>query len=217
MSLTETSTLASQTPLTEIDSADSGHPAKSTVSVIVHRPRRLRRTETLRRMVRENILRVEDLIYPLFVMEGEGQREEIPSMPGCYRYTLDLLLDEVKQADELGIGAIALFPLIPHDQKDNAGTESYNPDGLIPRAVRTIKQAVPEILVITDVALDPYSSEGHDGIVQDGTILNDETVAVLVKQARVQMEKDGHAASSVRISEVTIGGSFGAMPEVRIL
>ncbi|MGI0490078.1 porphobilinogen synthase [Pantanalinema rosaneae CENA516] len=188
MSLTETSTSALQTPQTETDSIDSGCQAQSTVPAIAHRPRRLRRTETLRRMVRENVLRVEDLIYPLFVMEGEGQREEVPSMPGCYRYTLDLLLDEVKQADELGIGAIALFPLIPYEQKDNAGTESYNPDGLIPRAVRAIKQAVPDILVITDVALDPYSSEGHDGIVQDGKILNDETVAVLVKQALVQAE-----------------------------
>jgi porphobilinogen synthase len=139
-------------------------------------------------MVRENTLHVEDLIYPLFVMEGEGQREAIPSMPGCYRYTLDLLLQEVREGDELGIGAIALFPLIPSAQKDNAGTESYNPDGLIPRAVRSLKQAVPDILIITDVALDPYSSEGHDGIVQDGKILNDETVAVLVKQALVQAE-----------------------------
>ncbi|WP_420800319.1 porphobilinogen synthase [Myxacorys almedinensis] len=155
---------------------------------VTQRPRRLRRTETLRRMVRENTLRVEDLIYPLFVMEGEAQRETIPSMPGCDRYTLDLLLQEVREVYELGIGAIALFPLIPSAQKDNAGTESYNPDGLIPRAVQTIKQAVPDILIITDVALDPYSSEGHDGIVQDGKILNDETVAVLVKQALVQAE-----------------------------
>lgn len=188
MSLTEASTPALQTLQIEADPANSGCQAKSTVLAIAHRPRRLRRTETLRRMVRETILRVEDLIYPLFVMEGEGQREEVPSMPGCYRYTLDLLLDEVKQVCELGIGAIALFPLIPYSQKDNAGTESYNPDGLIPRAVRAIKQAVPNILVITDVALDPYSSEGHDGIVQDGKILNDETVAVLVKQALVQAE-----------------------------
>lgn len=96
---------------------------------VTQRPRRLRRTETLRRLVRENTLRVDDLIYPLFVMEGEGQREAIPSMPGCYRYTLDLLLQEVREAGALGIGAIALFPLIPSDQKDNAGTESYNPDG----------------------------------------------------------------------------------------
>jgi porphobilinogen synthase len=155
---------------------------------IAHRPRRLRRTETLRRLVRENHLCVEDLIYPLFVMEGDGQREEIPSMPGCYRYTLDLLLTEIKQADELGIGAIALFPLIPYNQKDNAGTESYNPNGLIPRAIRAIEQNVPNIVIITDIALDPYSSEGHDGIVQDGQILNDETVAVLVKQALTHAE-----------------------------
>ncbi len=172
----------------ENETAESDRQSEPLATPITHRPRRLRRTETLRRMVRENILRVEDLIYPLFVMEGDGQREEVPSMPGCYRYTLDLLLDEVREAYGLGIGAIALFPLIPYDQKDNAGTESYNSDGLIPRAVRAIKQAVPDILVITDVALDPYSSEGHDGIVQDGTILNDETVAVLVKQALVQAE-----------------------------
>ncbi|MBE9079658.1 porphobilinogen synthase [Romeria aff. gracilis LEGE 07310] len=151
-----------------------------------YRPRRLRRIETLRRMVRETVLTVDDLIYPLFVMEGDGQREEVPSMPGCLRFSIDRLLDEVKTAREWGIGAIALFPLIPHSQKDNLGTESYNPDGLIPRAVRAIKQAVPDMLVITDVALDPYSSEGHDGIVKDGKILNDQTVAVLVKQALAQ-------------------------------
>jgi len=183
MSPSESSTLDKSVP-----QAGNTSSTQYPVPPVLHRPRRLRRTETLRRMVRENILRVEDLIYPLFLMEGEGHREEVPSMPGCYRYTLDLLLDEVKQADELGIGAIALFPLIPYEQKDNAGTESYNPNGLIPRAVRAIKQAVPDILVITDVALDPYSSEGHDGIVQDGKILNDETVAVLMKQALVQAE-----------------------------
>ncbi|NET48633.1 MAG: porphobilinogen synthase [Merismopedia sp. SIO2A8] len=154
----------------------------------IHRPRRLRRSATLRRMVRETVLTVADLIYPVFVMEGEGLQEEVPSMPGCFRYSLDLLLDEVKSAYGLGIGAIALFPLIPHNQKDNAGTESYNPDGLVPRAIRAIKQAVPQMVVITDVALDPYSSEGHDGIVQDGQILNDETVEVLVKQALAQAE-----------------------------
>ncbi len=152
------------------------------------RPRRLRRTKTMRRLVRENTLRVEDLILPLFVMEGENHQEEIPSMPGCYRYSLDLLLAQVIQAYQLGIGGVALFPLIPDKQKDNVGTESYNPDGLIPRTVRALKQAVPDILVITDVALDPYSSEGHDGIVQNGKVLNDETVAVLVKQALVHAE-----------------------------
>ncbi|MBD2327078.1 porphobilinogen synthase [Alkalinema sp. FACHB-956] len=155
---------------------------------LTHRPRRLRRTETLRRLVREQTLHVEDLIYPVFVMEGDNRTIEVESMPGCYRYTLDLLLQEVQEAYDLGIGAIALFPLISDAQKDNAGTESYNPEGLVPRAIRAIKQAVPEMIVIADVALDPYSSEGHDGIVQDGKILNDETVAILVKQALTQAE-----------------------------
>ena len=172
----------------EADLASASTSAPSAPSAIVHRPRRLRRTDALRRMVRETVLTAADLIYPLFVMEGEGQQEEVPSMPGCFRYSLDLLLDEVKAAHDLGIGAIALFPLVPDRQKDNAGTESYNPDGLIPRTVRALKQAIPQMLVIADVALDPYSSEGHDGIVQDGQILNDETVAVLVKQALAQAE-----------------------------
>ena len=183
MSFPESSALAASTAPVTSD-LQSGQSVPS----LIHRPRRLRRTETLRRLVRETTLRVEDLIYPLFVMEGQGRREAVPSMPGCYRYTLDLLVDEVREAEQLGIGAIALFPLIPHDLKDNAGTESYNPAGLIPQAVRAIKQSVPDLLVMTDVALDPYSSEGHDGIVQDGKILNDETVAVLVQQALVQAE-----------------------------
>jgi porphobilinogen synthase len=169
------------------DSADQA--ATHAVNLpLVHRPRRLRRTEALRRLVRETVLTVDDLIYPMFVMEGAGQRQEVPSMPDCFRYSLDLLLEELRDVVGLGLGAIAFFPLIPDHQKDNAGTESYNPTGLIPQTVRAIKQAFPQLLVITDVALDPYSSAGHDGIVQDGEILNDETVAVLVKQALAQAE-----------------------------
>ncbi|MEM8610721.1 MAG: porphobilinogen synthase [Cyanobacteria bacterium P01_H01_bin.105] len=175
-------------PSTATDVAEAIVDAAPAAGGAVHRPRRLRRTKALRRMVQETVLTAADLIYPLFVMEGEGQKVEVPSMAGCFRYSLDLLLEEAQAAWELGIGAIALFPLIPDAQKDNAGTESYNPDGLIPRAVRALKQALPQLLVITDVALDPYSSEGHDGIVKEGQILNDETVAVLVKQALVQAE-----------------------------
>ena len=177
-----------------VDSASSssgldGSSADSSGSVdLLRRPRRLQRTAGLRRMVRETVLTAADFIYPLFVMEGEGIKEPIPSMPNCYRYSLDLLLEEAKAARDVGLGAIALFPLIPEAQKDNAGTESYNPDGLIPRTVRALKQTVPELLVMTDVAHDPYSSKGHDGIVKDGQILNDETVAVLAKQAMVQAE-----------------------------
>lgn len=150
------------------------------------RPRRLRYTPAIRRLVRETELTVNDLIYPLFIMEGENQRVAIPSMPDCYRYSLDLLLKEVVNAYNLGINAIALFPLIPEDKKDNFGRESYNPDGLVPRAVKAIKKEVPEIIIITDVALDPFSIYGHDGIVKDGKILNDETLEVLVKMSLSQ-------------------------------
>lgn len=153
------------------------------------RPRRLRRTETLRKMVRETILTVDDLIYPMFVMEGENTKVEISSMPGCYRFSLDLLLQEIAQVSQLGINAIALFPVIPEEQKDNTGKESYNPQGLVQETVKAIKKAVPEIIVITDVALDPFTTHGHDGLVsENGTILNDQTVEVLVKMALSQAE-----------------------------
>lgn len=150
------------------------------------RPRRLRYTPAIRRLVRETELTVNDLIYPLFIMEGENQKVAIPSMPDCYRYSLDLLLKEVVNAYNLGINAIALFPLIAEDKKDNFGTESYNPDGLVQRTVKAIKKEVPEIIIITDVALDPFSIYGHDGIVEDGKILNDETLEVLVKMSLSQ-------------------------------
>lgn len=150
------------------------------------RPRRLRYTPAIRRLVRETELTVNDLIYPLFIMEGENQKVAIPSMPDYYRYSLDLLLKEVVNAYNLGINAIALFPLIAEDKKDNFGRESYNPDGLVPRAVKAIKKEVPEIIIITDVALDPFSIYGHDGIVEDGKILNDETLEVLVKMSLSQ-------------------------------
>ena len=150
---------------------------------LLYRPRRLRRTESLRSMVQENQLTVNDLIYPIFVMEGGNIKQEIPSMPNCYRYSLDLLLKEVQEIYELGINAIALFPLIEENKKDNEGKESYNPEGLVQRTVKVIKAEIAQITVITDIALDPYSTYGHDGIVKDGEILNDETVEVLVKMA----------------------------------
>ncbi len=156
---------------------------------MVLRPRRLRQSESTRRMVRETHLTIQDLIYPLFVMEGEQQKVEVSSMPGCYRYSLDELLREIEDAQAVGIGAIALFPLIPDAQKDPQATESLNPAGLIPRAVRAIKQTFPDLVVITDVALDPYSSMGHDGLVDEkGRILNDPTVEILAKMAVMQAE-----------------------------
>ncbi len=176
---------------------------------LIYRPRRLRRTEALRQLVQETHLRVQDLIYPLFVMEGENQRQEVESMPGCYRYTLDLLLKEVEEAANLGIPAVALFPVVPEEKKDPTGRESFNPDGLIQRAVRRIKQEIPEILVVTDVALDPYNSDGHDGIVRDGVILNDETVEVLVKQALSQAE----AGTDIVAPSDMMDGRVGAIRE----
>ena len=179
----------------------------STESPVV-RPRRLRRTPALRRMVEETQLTVNDLIYPLFVMEGEGQKVEVVSMPGSYRYSLDLLLKEIEDAYNLGINAIALFPLVAEAKKDNFGTESYNSEGLIQRTVRAIKQTIPDIVVITDVALDPYSSKGHDGIVgKNGVILNDPTVEVLVKQALSQAE----AGADIVAPSDMMDGRIGAI------
>lgn len=175
---------------------------------LTQRPRRIRRTDALRRMVQETQLSVNDLIYPLFVMEGENQKVEVSSMPGSYRYTLDLLLKEVAEAYELGIPAIALFPLVAEDRKDNAGTESYNPEGLVQRTVRAIKQEIPDIMIVTDVALDPFSSKGHDGIVNDaGEILNDETVEVLVKQSVSQAE----AGADIVAPSDMMDGRIGAI------
>jgi porphobilinogen synthase len=140
-------------------------------------------------MVRETILTVDDLIYPVFVMEGEGEKVEISSMPGCYRFSLDLLLKEIAEVSQLGVNAVAIFPVIPEKDKDETGSESYNQQGLVQETVKAIKKLVPEIIVITDVALDPFTTHGHDGLVdENGIILNDPTIEVLVKMALSQAE-----------------------------
>ena len=151
---------------------------------LTHRPRRLRRNPSIRSLVREAHLSIDDFIYPMFVMEGENSRVEIPSMPEAYRFTLDLLVKEVEENYALGIKAIALFPAVPEEKKDLTGSESFNPEGLAQRAVRAIKAVLPDIIIFTDVALDPFTTHGHDGIIDDnGVILNDETVEVLVKMS----------------------------------
>ena len=156
---------------------------------LTHRPRRLRRNPSIRSLVRENYLSVDDFIYPMFVMEGENSRVEIPSMPEAYRFTLDLLVKEVEEIYALGIKAIALFPAVPEEKKDLTGTESFNPEGLAQRAVRAIKAVVPDVIIFTDVALDPFTTHGHDGIIDDqGVIINDQTVEVLVKMSVSQAE-----------------------------
>jgi porphobilinogen synthase len=146
--------------------------------------RRGRRTATLRRLVAETDLSVNDLIYPVFVLEGKNKIEPVPSMPGISRKSLDKLLLELTTARDLGIPAVALFPVIDAAKKSLDGAECANPDGLVQNTVRAIKKELPELVVITDVALDPYTTHGQDGIIDDsGYVLNDETVAMLVKQA----------------------------------
>jgi porphobilinogen synthase len=140
-------------------------------------------------MVQETRLHPSNLIYPLFVLEGNHVKEPIASMPGVFRLSIDLLLKEVERALELGIPAIDLFPVIPRELKNSEGSESVNPDGILLKAIKTIKREFPEICVIADIALDPYTSHGHDGLInQAGEILNDETVDVLVKMALLQAE-----------------------------
>ncbi|KAB2845891.1 MAG: porphobilinogen synthase [Melioribacteraceae bacterium] len=152
------------------------------------RPRRLRRTDAIRSMTTETILTTNDLMAPLFVIEGKNKKEEISSMPGYYRYSLDLLLTEVQELYSFGIKCVLIFVKVPDELKDNAGTEAINPEGLMQRTIRAIKSAVPEMCVMTDVALDPFSSYGHDGIVKDGQIVNDETVEVLAKMSVTHAE-----------------------------
>ncbi len=147
------------------------------------RGRRLRTGEKLRGMVAEHSLSVQDFIAPLFVMEGKGEKAEIQSMPGYFRFTADLLLKEVEEVSKLGIPSVLLFAKVPDNKKDNEGTEALNPDGLMQQTVRAIKKEFPDLVVMTDVALDPYSSYGHDGIVKDGQIVNDESAELLARMA----------------------------------
>lgn len=147
------------------------------------RPRRNRRTESVRSLVRETVLSAGDLIYPLFLQEGK-EDTAIASMPGCTRWSLDGLVKEASEAFALGVPALVLFPKVPDELKTKEAEEAWNPEGLIPRAVKALKAACPGLAVLTDIALDPYNLDGHDGLVaKDGRILNDETVAALCRQA----------------------------------
>ncbi len=153
------------------------------------RMRRLRRTGFLRDMVRESSLSSSDLLYPVFLLDGKGKREQVVSMPGVARVSLDLLFPIVEKAARLGIPAIALFPVIDKKKKTPGGEEAFNPKGLVPRAVAELKKRFPDVGIICDVALDPYTSHGQDGVLDDsGYILNDATVAILEKQAITQAQ-----------------------------
>ncbi|HCV77899.1 porphobilinogen synthase [Pseudomonas oryzihabitans] len=158
------------------------------------RMRRQRRDEFSRRLMREHVLTVDDLILPVFVLDGEGRREAIPSMPGVERLSIDLLLEEAAELVALGIPAVALFPVTPTERKSLDGAEAYNPDGIAQRATRALREHFPDLGVITDVALDPFTTHGQDGILDErGYVLNDVSVEVLVKQAL------SHAAAGAQV------------------
>ena len=155
---------------------------------MLNRPRRNRSTAAIRTMVEENRLSVKDLLFPLFVMDGTATKTEIKSMPGIYRYTTDLLLKEIEECLNLGITSYALFPQVAEERKDSLATESHCQGSLYLEAIHAVTSRFPEISMLTDVAMDPYSSDGHDGIVKNGEILNDETLEVLAKMAVAQAQ-----------------------------
>ncbi|MEL7046382.1 MAG: porphobilinogen synthase [Pseudomonadota bacterium] len=175
------------------------------------RMRRLRATDFARRLVRESAIAPDDLIYPVFVLEGEGQREVVPSMPGVERLSIDLLVELAAEVVALGIPALALFPVVPAEKKSLEAEEAHNPDGLAQRAVRALKAAQPDLGIITDVALDPFTTHGQDGIIDaQGYVLNDRTSAALVAQARSHAE----AGADVVAPSDMMDGRIGAIRDV---
>lgn len=177
------------------------------------RGRRLRTSAAIRAMVAEHDITSADFIAPVFVMEGDNEKNEIPSMPGYYRYTLDLLIDEIQELKDVGIRSVLVFAKVPDEKKDNAGSEALNPDGLMQRVVRAIKEEFPGMLVMTDVAMDPYSSYGHDGIVKDGKVLNDESVEVLAKMAVSHAEAGVDMVAPSDMMDGRIGAMRQALDE----
>lgn len=178
------------------------------------RMRRMRRDDFSRRLMRESHLTSDDLIYPMFVLDGEGQREAVASMPGIERLSIDLVLQEAEQLVTLGIPAVALFPVTPVEKKTEDAREAWNPDGLAQRAVRALKAQFPELGVITDVALDPFTTHGQDGLIDaSGYVLNDETVAVLVKQALSHAEAGADVVAPSDMMDGRIGQIREALEE----
>ncbi|MGC1349287.1 MAG: porphobilinogen synthase [Xanthobacteraceae bacterium] len=173
------------------------------------RPRRNRRTEWARRLVREHVLTTDDLIWPLFVVDGTNVRAPVESMPDVERLSVDQAVRAAERAAKLTIPCLALFPYTDSDKRDDEGSEALNAENLVCRAVRAIKKEVPDIGILCDVALDPYTSHGHDGLIRDGVILNDETVAVLVRQALVQAE----AGCDIIAPSDMMDGRVGAIRE----
>ena len=180
---------------------------------ITYRPRRLRRSDALRSMVRENILKPSDFIYPLFVHDNDGI-DPISAMPGANRWSIDSLIREVERAWELGIRCVVLFPKIDESLKSEEAEESFNEKGLIPRAIKSLKAAIPEMTIMTDVALDPYSCDGHDGIVSStGEILNDQTIENLCRQAVVQAQAGADLIGPSDMMDGRVGAIREALDE----
>ncbi len=178
----------------------------------VTRMRRMRRDDFSRRLMRETVLTPDDLIWPVFVLEGQGQREPVPSMPGVERLSIDLLVEAAREARRLGIPVMALFPVTPMEVKSLDGREAFNPNGLAQRAVRALKDAVPELGVMTDVALDPFTTHGQDGLIDDsGYVLNDETVDVLVRQAISHAEAGADIVAPSDMMDGRIGAIRAAL------
>ncbi len=181
------------------------------------RPRRNRKAEWARRLVRENVLTTNDLIWPLFVVDGNNTRTPVTSMPGVDRLTVDQAVRDAERAMKLDIPCIALFPYTEASLRDETGSEALNPNNLVCQSVRAIKKEFPEIGVLCDVALDPFTSHGHDGLIEDGRVLNDETVAVLVRQALVQAEAGCDVIAPSDMMDGRVGAIRDALDEAGFL
>ena len=185
----------------------------------ISRPRRNRKSDAIRRLVRETSLTPHDLIAPLFVKEGQNLREPISSMPGIHRFSIDELVKECRELFALGIPCVSLFPAIEDKLKDTRASEAYNPNGLYQRAIKEVKNAVPDLLVMTDVALDPYSSDGHDGLVdpKTGEILNDQTLEVLAKMSIVQTKSGSDILGPSDMMDGRVGYIRDALDEENLI
>lgn len=185
----------------------------------ISRPRRNRKTDAIRRLVRETHLSPGDLIAPLFVKEGTNLREEIKTMPGVYRFSVDELVKECRELYDLGVPCVSLFPAIEEKLKDARASEAYNPNGIYQRAIKEVKNALPDLMVMTDVALDPYSSDGHDGLVDQktGEILNDVTLEVLAKMSIVQAKSGADIIGPSDMMDGRIGYIRDALDEENLI
>lgn len=185
---------------------------------LIHRPRRLRRTEALRNLVQENHLRAGDFIYPVFLLPGQNRRETVTSMPGVERLSLDLLFDKAEQCLKLGVPVMALFPVIEIEKKTPDGKEALNPEGLVPTAVRALKAKFPELALLTDVALDPFTTHGQDGLIdENGYVLNDETVTMLQRQALVQAQAGVDIVAPSDMMDGRIGAIRATLEQHRLI